>query len=57
MNMARKDGPGLYQIGIYTVMREGSGWVAFSHSALGEYRKHFHSLGAAHLELTGESIR
>ncbi len=57
-NMARKDGPGLYQIGIWTVERRGPRkWVAEAECILGRSSLPFPSLDAAHLQLTGEGRR
>ena len=57
VDMARREGPGEYQIGVYTVTRRGRRWEAWATGALGEYRKDFPSLAAAHLVLTGEPMR
>lgn len=57
MTSIRKEAPGLYQIGIYTVMKTGSCWSARSTGALGSYEKSFPTLAAAHLQLTGEQLR
>jgi hypothetical protein len=59
-NMARPDGPGAYQIGIYHVRRQGRGWTARASGpgTLGDgFAGDFASLGAAHLALTGEPMR
>lgn len=58
MNMARKDAPGVYQIGIWTVERRGRRkWVAEAECILGRSTLAFPSLDAAHLQLTGEERR
>lgn len=53
--MARKQGFGYYTIGIYDVVRSGREWVARGRDF--GFEKRFPTLAAAHLELTGESIR
>lgn len=57
MSMARKDGPGRYQIGIYAVEKTPKGWTAHATGpgTLGDgYIDTYPTLGAAHLALTGE---
>lgn len=57
-NMARKDGRGRYQIGIYAVEKTRKGWTAHATGpgTLGDgYVGTFPTLGAAHLQLTGEA--
>lgn len=57
MSMARKDGPGRYQIGIYAVEKTAKGWTAHAvgPGTLGDgYIATYPTLGAAHLALTGE---
>lgn len=57
MNMARKEGPGDYQIGIWSVRREGKQWLAqaVGPGAIGDGSPHYYpTLAAAHLALTGE---
>ena len=55
--MISKEGPGLYQIGVYSLSKTPQGWRAFSTCALGDYRRDFPSIAAAHLQLTGEPMR
>lgn len=60
MSMARKDGPGLYQVGIYQVRRERRRWLAHAvgPGTIGDgYVGTFDSLAAAYLALTGEPLR
>ena len=54
-NMARKEAPGFYCIGIYDVQREGTRWVARGRDF--GFAQSFPSLAAAHLQLTGEPMR
>lgn len=59
-NMARREGPGAYQIGIYAVTRAGRTWTAQATGpgTIGDgFAGDFASLGAAHLALTGEPMR
>lgn len=59
VGMARRDGPGDYQIGIWWVTRTGRVWtaVATGPGTLGDGSPHtYPSLHAAHLALTGEPI-
>lgn len=56
-NMARKEGPGDYQIGIWSVRREGKQWLAqaVGPGTIGDGSPHYYpTLAAAHLALTGE---
>ena len=56
-NMARKEGPGRYQIGIYAVEKTPKGWTAHATGpgTIGDgYAGAFPTLDAAHLALTGE---
>lgn len=55
-NMARKEAPGLYVIGIYDVQRKHGWWIARGRD-FGSERMAFPTLGAAHLHLTGEPMR
>lgn len=60
MSMARKDGPGLYQVGIYQVRREGRSWLAHATGpgTIGDgFAGSFPSLAGAYLALTGEPLR
>ena len=54
-NMARKEAPGRYQIGIYSVEREGKRWRVTTRDE--NFRMTFRSLAEAHRQLTGESMR
>jgi hypothetical protein len=59
-NMARREAPGAYQIGIYSVTREGAQWRAFATGpgTLGDgFAGAWRTLGAAHIALTGEAMR
>jgi hypothetical protein len=52
-NMARKEAPGDYWIGMYNVVRIGRTWIAFNRGcAVAKYP----SLQQAHRSLTGEPM-
>lgn len=57
-DMARKTAPGIYQIGIYEVRRDGRSWIAqaIGPGTIGDgIVGCFVTLGAAHVALTGEA--
>ena len=54
-NMAKKDGWGCYQIGIYSVQFEEGRWVARGRDF--DFHRVYRTLGEAHLDLTGEHMR
>ena len=51
--MIRKEGPCLYQIGLYSLALNGRVWEA---RAANGNRRPFPSIAAAHLHLTGEPL-
>ena len=56
MTMMRKEAAGDYQIGIWSVRKEGRVWIAQATGpgTIGDERHLFVTLGAAYLALTGE---
>jgi len=57
VNMARKDEPGRYTIGIYEVIKEGREWVAYGTGLGGGIISRHPTLNDAHIALTGEPMR
>ena len=55
--MAKKEAVGRYQIGDWSVEREGRIWRAESRGICGWLCLKFGTLAAAHLHLTGEPMR
>lgn len=58
-NMARKEAPGSYVIGIWSVERKGAAWEAraFGPGTMGNGSPEIYpTLAAAHLALTGEAM-